>query len=178
MSLEDIYAELETHQEWLNSKGTLGLQANFKGIDLSGCNLKKMDLRGADFTEVNLQQANLEKANLQGANFQNAILDFSNLHRANLWGAYLVGASLRYSCLKKTWAKFTDLRSTTWEGAQLLQANFWGSNLEGSDIDQFTQRPLELAGVNFQEATWVNGERCRKGSVGRIIIVDVLSVPK
>ena len=79
---------------------------------------------------------------------------------------------------KKAWAKFADFRRTTWEGAQLIQANFWGSNLEGSDIDQFSQSPLELAGVNFQEATWVNGKRCLRGSVGRIVIADVLSVPK
>ena len=100
------------------------------------------------------------------------------MHRANLWGAYLVGASLRHSCLKKAWAKFADFRKTTWEGAQLIQANFWGSNLEGSDIDQFSQSPLELAGVNFQEATWVNGKRCLRGSVGRIVIADALFVPK
>ena len=65
MPLEKIHAELTTHKEWLNSKGTMGLQANFKGMNLSGFDLRELDLRGADFTEVNLQQANLEKANLQ-----------------------------------------------------------------------------------------------------------------
>ena len=62
MSLEQIQAAIQTHQKWLNSKGTLGLQANFKGMDLSGYDLGQQDLSGADFTEVNLQQANLEKA--------------------------------------------------------------------------------------------------------------------
>ena len=52
MSLEDVYAELETHQEWLNSKGTLGLKANFKGIDLSGCNLKKLGIALSDLHQL------------------------------------------------------------------------------------------------------------------------------
>ena len=35
MSLEEIQVVIQTHQEWLNSKGVSGLQANFKGMDLS-----------------------------------------------------------------------------------------------------------------------------------------------
>ena len=61
MSLKEIQVVIQTHQEWLNSKGVSGLQANFKGMDLSGYDLRQQDLSGADFTEVNLQQANLEK---------------------------------------------------------------------------------------------------------------------
>ena len=44
MSLEQIQAAIQTHQKWLNSKGTLGLQANFKGMDLSGYDLGQQDL--------------------------------------------------------------------------------------------------------------------------------------
>ena len=63
MSLEEIQVVIQTHQEWLNSKGVSGLQANFKGMDLDGYDLRQQDLSGADFTEANLQRANLERAN-------------------------------------------------------------------------------------------------------------------
>ena len=52
MSLEEIQVVIQTHQEWLNSKGFSGLQANFKGMDLSGYDLRQQDLSGADFTSA------------------------------------------------------------------------------------------------------------------------------
>ncbi len=40
MSLEEIQVVIQTHQEWLNSKGVSGLQANCQGLDFSRYDLR------------------------------------------------------------------------------------------------------------------------------------------
>jgi uncharacterized protein YjbI with pentapeptide repeats len=77
---------------------------NLKKIELKKVNLEKAILKGAnlkgvDFTESNLEGANLSEMNLEGANFsrsslKKANLKNANLKRSNLFGANLKGANL------------------------------------------------------------------------------------
>jgi hypothetical protein len=94
-------------------------QAILSGADLSRANLYGANLYGADLSRANLYGANLYGANLSGANLSGANLygaDLSgaNLSRANLSGANLYGADL--------------------SGANLSRANLYGANLSGANL--------------------------------------------
>ena len=78
-NLPHILAE---HRKWLRGEG--GSRA-----DLSGAELSRADLSGA-----NLSGAELSRAYLSGANLSGAYLSHANLSGANLSGAYLSGADL------------------------------------------------------------------------------------
>jgi hypothetical protein len=69
------------------------------GIDWSGCNLDRADLRGASIVGANLNGASLIGATFQdtvldGITFVNAILTGASFRGARLWGANLTGAHL------------------------------------------------------------------------------------
>lgn len=64
------------------------------GCDLSGANLKGIDLRGVDLTGANLRGADLRKADLRGAYLAKA-----NLTSAQIEGAILASTDLRYAIM-------------------------------------------------------------------------------
>jgi uncharacterized protein YjbI with pentapeptide repeats len=57
---------------------------NFRGMDLSGADLRDADLTGANLKDANLTGANLEGANLTGALLQGAQLKGANLLNCNI----------------------------------------------------------------------------------------------
>ncbi|MCK4974811.1 MAG: pentapeptide repeat-containing protein, partial [Sulfurimonas sp.] len=81
------------------------------------------------------------KANLKGANLQDAELTNAQLQRANLSDANLTNAQLQVADLS-----YADLR---------------GANLKDADISY-----TKFIGAKLGGATWVNGLKCRKTSVG------------
>jgi uncharacterized protein YjbI with pentapeptide repeats len=70
-----------------------------------------------------------------------------NLVRANLAGAKLIGANLAGSNL--TGADLTN--------ANLSNADLWEANLHEANFE----------GANFTGARWMNGRKCKEGSIGR-----------
>jgi hypothetical protein len=73
------------------------------GKSLVGADLRRADLRGANFQEVDLYRANLEGASLQGADLRRA-----NLSGANLQGADFQEADLFFVSAQK--AKTTGIK--------------------------------------------------------------------
>ncbi len=68
--------------------------------DISGEQLHRVDLKGADLSEVNmfetlLTEADFSGANLQNANMEEANLTHTNLKRANLRNSKMNGANLQ-----------------------------------------------------------------------------------
>ncbi len=62
-------------------------RASLRGLYLSGFDLSRANLRGADLRGTNLSGVDLSGAHLDGANFFKVVLD-----RADLSGAFLDGA--------------------------------------------------------------------------------------
>jgi uncharacterized protein YjbI with pentapeptide repeats len=98
----------------LRSAGCLNI------VDLSGANLREVDLDGtymfgifltnADLSRANLTAADLSRVNLEGANLTEADLSNADLEGANLRNACLTGANLSNANLAEA-AITTELRT-------------------------------------------------------------------
>ena len=99
---------------------------DLKGVNLSGANLINVklfgaNLSGADISQANLSLANLSHANLTGANLSKANLSFVNLTDADLTRANLSNVELRGAILDRV----------NMTGANLTGVNLTGVNLSG-----------------------------------------------
>ena len=149
----------------------------FGAIDLREANLRRADLKEANFQGANLRRANLRGANFQGANFQRADLVVSNLQgadlrradlkeanlktanlrganlgEANLDGADLVGAKLGYARLDRADLRGADLRRADLRGADLRGADLQRTNLEGVRFDRANLSKANLSKANLEGA--------------------------
>lgn len=74
-------------------------RANLRGADFSGAKLRGADFYSADLIEANLQWADFRGADLREADFRGANLRGADLRGANLKEANLCRASLLDTCL-------------------------------------------------------------------------------
>ncbi len=102
------------------------------------------DLSDANLTGINLAYADLSKANLSRANLAGVQLGQAKLIGANLAGADLTGARLFMA----------NLTGANLSGARLLEAKFYKTLLDGADLS---------------DAVWVDGKKCKPGSVGKCV---------
>ena len=90
-----------------------------------------------------------------------------------------------------SYLKYKDLRDANLQGANLRQANFEGANLSGANLNEAILLGANLEGANLEGATitsafltkalvagirlkgasldntyWVNGKKCKPGSIG------------
>ena len=100
------------------------LSANFKGADLSYC-----DLPGASFSRANLQKANLSAGNLIQAQFIKANLADSKFIKANLMQATVERANLVQADLRGS-----NCYEVEFLGAELNDVKLDAANLTGSKL--------------------------------------------
>jgi len=134
---EKLKEILDAHEAWLNDPAT-GKEANLRGVDLRGADLKEANLRGVD----------LRGADLRGVDLQNTNLRWANLKKANLEGANLQGTYLRAA----------DLREANLRGAFLEMANLREANLRGVDLGVTNRlaRAIRLLGACWEACEWVD----------------------
>lgn len=131
------------------------------GLDLAGCYLARIDLRGIDlsrFQPLDLHRTNLAYANLTGAYLRrakgfgvilkSAHLSGANLEEARLRKANLAGAYLENARLVSTKMDNANLRGVKLQGALLQGARFNGANLEGAHFE----------GANISDAYFLSKE--------------------
>lgn len=112
-------------------------RCNLSGADLSKQNLTGANFRGADLSGATLSQANLTNADFTGANLEGAILNSANLSGASLTGANLKSASL--------------------VNADLSYAGFISANLEATNLKDAKLQFTNFRGANFRLTTLANG---------------------
>lgn len=108
----------------INLSGANLLSANFREADLKGATFSGADLRKADLIGVDFRETDFSVANLKGADFR-----YANLRKANLRGADLTASKLQYSVLVET----------TIEGAILTDSTVYGLsawNIKGKPKEQ------------------------------------------
>jgi hypothetical protein len=79
--------------------------------------------------------------------------------------AMLAAASLSGADLRNAILAGADLSRSRLDGANLSNVDLRGANLEGADMAN-----TELTGARLDEATWIDGRRCERGSVGRCVL--------
>lgn len=87
-------------------------RCNLSGADLRGMNLKGVDLTGADLKNADLRGTDLRSATLKDVNLTNA-----DLRAADLRGTYLENADLTEADLRGTNLNSTDLRGANFNKA-------------------------------------------------------------
>lgn len=140
--------------------------------DLSGANLAKATLTGADLHQTTLSHANLSGAVLSGANLSDADLSKANLHSAFLSGANLSRVDLTSANLTEAylaWANLTranlvcaqlaeahldeaDLTEANLHGANLTRAHFAKANMHGANLFEADCFRADMIGVDVSEA--------------------------
>ncbi|KAM7287794.1 BTB/POZ domain-containing protein KCTD9 [Ixodes scapularis] len=116
-------------------------ELRFQGVNLSGADLSRLDLR-----HINFKWANLQGARLSGANLSYCCLERADLSLANLEGAQLVGAKMLCANMEGAILRSCNMEDPAGNSANLEGVNLKNANLEGS----------QMAGVNLRVATLKN----------------------
>ncbi|XP_035513533.1 BTB/POZ domain-containing protein KCTD9a [Morone saxatilis] len=114
-----------------------------QGLNFSGADLSRLDLRYINFKMANLSRCNLTHANLC----------CSNLERADLSGANLDGANLQGVKMLCSNAEGASLKGCNFEDPSGLKANLEGANLKGVDMEG-----SQMTGINLRVATLKNAK--------------------
>uniref|UniRef100_A0A8C2GG87 BTB/POZ domain-containing protein KCTD9 n=1 Tax=Cyprinus carpio TaxID=7962 RepID=A0A8C2GG87_CYPCA len=114
-----------------------------QGLNFSGADLSRLDLRYINFKMANLSRCNLTYANLC----------CSNLERADLSGANLDGANLQGVKMLCSNAEGASLKGCNFEDPSGLKANLEGANLKGVDMEG-----SQMTGINLRVATLKNAK--------------------
>lgn len=140
-------------------------RVNLNNVNFEFADLWEANLEGAIISQSNLVGARLAKANLQGANLVWTDLQVAYLAMADLRGACIGGANLAHAYLWCATLQGSHLEGANLEHANLWRANFQGADLSNAKIDEHT----DFQYANLEEATWINGIVCEKGSIGKCI---------
>lgn len=116
-----------------------------QGVNFTGANLSKLDLRYINFKYAVLRKSNLSGANLSYCNFERADLCGATLDSANLLGVKALCANM----------EGTSLRGCNFEDPAGSRANMEGAlmknvNLEGSHMAGINLRVATLKNANLQ----------------------------
>ena len=124
LTREKLNKILKEHKHWINEdcNNWEEMRADLSGVDLSRANLSGANLLNADLSDAELSGANLSGANLYNADLRGADLSGANLLNADLSGVELSEANLSGA----------DLRGANLSGANLLNADLSGVDLSGA----------------------------------------------
>jgi len=101
----------------------------------------------------------LSDINLEGAYLRNISLE----------KAYLVNTNLRRAVLERSSLKDAKLKRANLERTDLDQVNFTNADLRSANLYKATIKGADFTNANLENAIWVNGERCKKGSIGKCL---------
>lgn len=150
--------------------------ADFRGCDLSDCNLRNTRFNGAllsgvDFSDCILGQTDFAEADLTGADFFGATLDKSVLRetralQANFAGCKVSGANFSKAALAR--ASFeradledacfdaADIRGASFEYAHGVRINFQKANAKGANFFRADLRESKFIGTFAQRASFIH----------------------
>ena len=194
---DDIEGLCERHERFCRGLPG-GARALFSRCDLSGADLSRRILAGADFSGARMANANLSEAILDRAIFAGADLCEANLHRAALRRADLRGARLTRanlsmadmveadlspggapfsSSVRAVDATRTDLSGANLSRCKLMgiragQANFDGAILVGSKLTNADLRTASLSGADLKGAI-VDNLELDGANLSQAVLVEV-----
>lgn len=143
----ELEAMLVAHKRWVDTGGSEGTLASFRGRDLGRADLAGRQLGHADFAKARLRGANLKGADLEDADFSNA----------DAFGAEFRGADMRRTVLRDANLRDTNLADADLTGARgLLSGQLGGANLAGTKLPDDVAKFEGLANVAEASKTTQN----------------------
>jgi len=134
---------------------------DFGKVNLSGANLREVDLVGADLSEARLDWTDLRKANLHKADLSGADLRRAKLQGANLIGADLCRADLSGANLTGAKVAMTQLTQAKMSGRTIMpDGRERRAEMSPERVERTKQRHAE-------EMKRRHAERMRKREEGR-----------
>jgi len=125
-----------------------------KGVNWRNCNMLSLVAIRTDISESNLHSAILRNANLFASNFSKSRMDYVDLSGSNLSFAVFNHTNLKGANFKRA-----DLKKTSFTGANLTYADFSNASLSQTNFKD----------ADLSHAIWVEGQKCKQGSIGRCI---------
>ena len=123
-------------------------------------NLKpKLFYKDLDGDVVRMKYIYLGDINLSGSHLRNLILENARLSSSNLKGCDLAYTNLQSAVLK----------NANLEKANLDHVNLNHANLQGANLNKASIYLASFENANLENAIWVNGIRCKKGSIGHCV---------
>jgi len=135
-------------------------ELRFQGVNLTGADLSKLDLRNINFKYASMSGCNLKGANLSWCNLERADLSNSKMDGAQLIGVRMLCASLEAASLRG--CNFEDPAGSraNMEGVNMKCAILEGSNMAGvnlrvgtikyANLQNCTLRGAVLAGADLE----------------------------
>jgi uncharacterized protein YjbI with pentapeptide repeats len=133
-----------------------------RGADLSGLDLSRRDLRGADFSEALLTWVDLQHSDLRGARFVGTRFDNVRMQHANLEGAAITapigfpriqGANLARARLDRVVVPSPGRRAEF----NLIDVNLEGTTVIESRFDNVVFQRTRLRGANLSTVYFSGG---------------------
>jgi len=120
-------------------------------INWSNCNKHRFNAQGANLTDLIATNAILTSVNFAGSKMANANLGYSRLDDSDFAYADLSGAIIKGASLKNV-----DFSNARLNDADLRFSDFSGARISGAD----------LSGAKLENAVWIDGRKCARGSIG------------
>lgn len=159
---------------------------NCNGFGLGGCseigaiggdcmaNVIPPNIAGADFSDTTLDGLRMcRKANASGIKFTRANIKYSALlEHINLSGADFSGARVRRTSFNSSDLRGAKFKNTLFVYSVIFAlANLQGADFTGAKFDPETDaktmfEPASFYKADLSGATWVNGQKCKEGSIG------------
>lgn len=118
----------------------------FQGVNFTGADLSKLDLRNINFKYACLRDCNLTHCNLTGCCLERADLSGARMDSSQLSCVRMMCANLEQTCMRT--CNFEDPGGTR---ANLEGANMKGANLNGSNMSSINLRVATLKNANLQD---------------------------
>ncbi|MBX3054969.1 MAG: pentapeptide repeat-containing protein [Anaerolineae bacterium] len=146
--------------------------------DLSGLNLRNLDLRGIIFSTYKVgsrlhQSANLSNTNFTDSNLTRANLAFTDLHGASFWQASLYEAYLLGVRAQDASFSQSDMRRATMFGARLNGASFWRTKLAGANLNAAHIADADMTEIDFGEGLLQEDEAAYQEYFDRWYVQDL-----
>ncbi|PVD24591.1 hypothetical protein C0Q70_15075 [Pomacea canaliculata] len=139
---------------YINFKYAILRKANLSGANLSYCNFERADLSSATLDSANLLGVKVLCANMEGASLRGCNFEDPAGSRANMEGALMKNVNLEGSHMAGVNLRVANLKNANLQNCDLRGAVLAGADLENCDLSGCDLQEANLRGANLKGATF------------------------
>ncbi|XP_046552669.1 LOW QUALITY PROTEIN: BTB/POZ domain-containing protein KCTD9-like [Haliotis rubra] len=138
----------------INFKYAVFKNADLSGANLTNCNFERADLTRAKFDSANLLGVKMLCANLEGASLKGCNFEDPAGSRANMEGALMKNVNLEGSHMAGVNLRVATLKNANLQNCALRGADLAGADLENCDLSGCDLQEANLRGANLKGAAF------------------------